>query len=53
MRLPSQTATLADGCIKLNLNDGAAYSYIRFKTLVYEDTGLKIPYLEKALQWKS
>ncbi len=44
--------TLADARIKLDLDDGVAYNYTRFKGLVYESTDLKIADLEKAAQWK-
>lgn len=44
--------TLADGRIHLDLDDGVAYNYTRFKGLVYEGSDLKIADLEKASQWK-
>ncbi|OYD88515.1 SAM-dependent methyltransferase [Nostoc sp. 'Peltigera membranacea cyanobiont' 213] len=44
--------TQADARINLDLDDGVAYNYTRFKGLVYEGTDLKIADLEKASQWK-
>ncbi len=44
--------TLADTRIKLDLDDGVAYDYTRFKGLVYEGSDLKMADLEKASQWK-
>ncbi|MEH2002603.1 MAG: restriction endonuclease [Nostoc sp.] len=44
--------TLADGRINLDLDDGVAYNYTRFKGLVYEGSDLKMADLEKASQWK-
>lgn len=44
--------TLADARIKLDLDDGVAYNYTRFKGLVYEGADLKMADLEKASQWK-
>ncbi|BCL39848.1 hypothetical protein NSMS1_62950 (plasmid) [Nostoc sp. MS1] len=44
--------TQADARIKLDLDDGVAYNYTRFKDLVYEGTDLKMADLEKASQWK-
>ncbi|AFY89308.1 BREX-1 system adenine-specific DNA-methyltransferase PglX [Chroococcidiopsis thermalis] len=44
--------TLADARITLNLDDGVAYNYTRFKGLVYEGSDLKMADLEKASQWK-
>ncbi len=44
--------TLADARIKLDLDDGVAYNYTRFKGLVYEGSDLKMADLEKASQWK-
>ena len=44
--------TLADARIKLDLDDGVAYNYTRFKGLVYEGSDLKMADLEKAAQWK-
>ncbi|MEM6753206.1 MAG: BREX-1 system adenine-specific DNA-methyltransferase PglX, partial [Cyanobacteria bacterium P01_C01_bin.38] len=43
---------LADAKIKLDLDDGVAYNYTRFKGLVYESTNFKISELEKAAKWK-
>ena len=43
---------LADAKIKLDLDDGVAYNYTRFKGLVYEGTDLKMADLEKAAKWK-
>ncbi len=43
---------LADARIKLDLDDGVAYNYCRFKGLVYEGSDLKMADLEKASQWK-
>jgi len=43
---------LADARIKLDLDDGVAYNYTRFKGLVYEGSDLKMADLEKASQWK-
>jgi type II restriction/modification system DNA methylase subunit YeeA len=43
---------LADARIKLDLDDGVAYNYTRFKGLVYEGADLKMADLEKASQWK-
>ncbi|MHC5860691.1 BREX-1 system adenine-specific DNA-methyltransferase PglX [Nostoc sp.] len=44
--------TLADARINLDLDDGVAYNYTRFKGLVYEGADLKIADLQKASQWK-
>ncbi len=44
--------TLADARIKLDLDDGVAYNYTRFKGLVYEGSDLKMADLEKASLWK-
>ncbi|MDF0553364.1 BREX-1 system adenine-specific DNA-methyltransferase PglX [Kamptonema sp. UHCC 0994] len=44
--------TMADARIKLDLDDGVAYNYTRFKGLVYEGSDLKMADLEKAAQWK-
>ncbi|MEH2117783.1 restriction endonuclease [Nostoc sp.] len=44
--------TQADARINLDLDDGVAYNYTRFKGLVYEGADLKIAHLEKAAQWK-
>ncbi|WP_392476032.1 BREX-1 system adenine-specific DNA-methyltransferase PglX [Nostoc sp. C110] len=44
--------TQADARINLDLDDGVAYNYTRFKGLVYEGADLKIADLEKAAQWK-
>lgn len=44
--------TLADARIQLDLDDGVAYNYTRFKGLVYEGSDLKMADLEKASQWK-
>lgn len=44
--------TQADARIKLDLDDGVAYNYTRFKGLVYEGSDLKMADLEKAWQWK-
>ena len=44
--------TLADTRIQLDLDDGVAYNYTRFKGLVYEGSDLKMADLEKASQWK-
>ena len=44
--------TQADARINLDLDDGVAYNYTRFKGLVYEGADLKIADLEKASQWK-
>ncbi len=44
--------TLADARINLDLDDGVAYNYTRFKGLVYEGSDLKMADLEKASQWK-
>jgi hypothetical protein len=43
---------LADARIKLDLDDGVAYNYTRFKGLVYEGADLKMADLEKASQWR-
>lgn len=43
---------LADARINLDLDDGVAYNYTRFKGLVYEGADLKMADLEKASQWK-
>jgi hypothetical protein len=44
---------LADARIKLDLDDGVAYNYTRFKGLVYEGSDyFKMADLEKASQWK-
>ncbi|MEH2386640.1 MAG: BREX-1 system adenine-specific DNA-methyltransferase PglX [Nostoc sp.] len=44
--------TLADARINLDLDDGVAYNYTRFKGLLYEGSDLKMADLEKASQWK-
>ena len=44
--------TVADRRIQLDLDDGVAYNYSRFKGLVYEGTDLKMADLEKKAQWK-
>lgn len=44
--------TVADQRIELDLDDGVAYNYTRFKGLVYEGTDLKMADLEKKAQWK-
>ncbi|MEG4581603.1 BREX-1 system adenine-specific DNA-methyltransferase PglX [Microcoleus sp. MON1_C5] len=44
--------TMADARIKLDLDDGVAYNYTRFKGLVYEGSDLKMADLEKAAKWK-
>ncbi|NDJ24452.1 BREX-1 system adenine-specific DNA-methyltransferase PglX [Nostoc sp. B(2019)] len=44
--------TQADARIKLDLDDGVAYNYTRFKGLIYEGADLKMADLEKASQWK-
>ena len=44
--------TIADQRIALDLDDGVAYNYTRFKGLVYEGTDLKMADLEKKAQWK-
>jgi type II restriction/modification system DNA methylase subunit YeeA len=44
--------TMADARIQLDLDDGVAYNYTRFKGLVYEGSDLKMADLEKAAQWK-
>lgn len=44
--------TQADARINLDLDDGVAYNYTRFKGLVYEGADLKIADLEKTSQWK-
>lgn len=44
--------TMADARIKLDLDDGVAYNYTRFKGLVCEGNDLKMADLEKAAQWK-
>ena len=44
--------SMADARIQLDLDDGVAYNYTRFKGLVYEGANLKIADLEKAAQWK-
>ncbi|MEA5471259.1 BREX-1 system adenine-specific DNA-methyltransferase PglX, partial [Spirulina sp. 06S082] len=43
---------LADQRIQLDLDDGVAYNYTRFKGLVYEGSDLKMKDLEKAAKWK-
>lgn len=43
---------LADAKIKLDLDDGVAYNYTRFKGLVYQGTELEMAKLEKAAKWK-
>lgn len=42
----------ADQRIALDLDDGVAYNYTRFKGIVYEGTDLKMADLEKKAQWK-
>lgn len=44
--------TVADRRIQLDLDDGVAYNYTRFKGLVYEGADLKMADLEKKAQWK-
>ena len=44
--------TFADQRIHLDLDDGVAYNYSRFKGLVYEGSDLKMADLEKKAQWK-
>ena len=44
--------TVADRRIQLDLDDGVAYNYSRFKGLVYEGADLKMADLEKKAQWK-
>ncbi len=44
--------TLADQRLALDLDDGVAYNYTRFKGLVYEGSDLKMADLEKKAQWK-
>ncbi|GGJ55147.1 BREX-1 system adenine-specific DNA-methyltransferase PglX [Deinococcus roseus] len=43
---------LADQRIALDLDDGVAYNYTRFKGIVYEGNDLKMADLEKKAQWK-
>ncbi|PYE52023.1 BREX-1 system adenine-specific DNA-methyltransferase PglX [Deinococcus yavapaiensis] len=43
---------VADRRIELDLDDGVAYNYTRFKGLVYEGADLKMADLEKKAQWK-
>ncbi len=44
--------TVADRRIAIELDDGVAYNYTRFKGLVYEGTDLKMADLEAKAQWK-
>ena len=44
--------TLADARIELDLDDGIAYNYTRFKGILYEGADLKMADLEKKAQWK-
>lgn len=44
--------TVADRRIAIDLDDGVAYNYTRFKGLVYEGTDLKMADLEAKAQWK-
>ncbi len=44
--------TVADSRIELDLDDGVAYNYTRFKGLVYEGSDLKMADLEAKAQWK-
>jgi hypothetical protein len=44
--------TIADSRIELDLDDGVAYNYTRFKGLVYEGSDLKMADLEAKAQWK-
>jgi type II restriction/modification system DNA methylase subunit YeeA len=44
--------TVADQRIDLDLDDGVAYNYTRFKGLVYEGSDLKMTDLEAKAQWK-
>ena len=44
--------TVADRRIHLDLDDGVAYNYTRFKGLVYKGADLKMADLEKKAQWK-
>lgn len=44
--------TFADQRIELDLDDGVAYNYTRFKGILYEGTDLKMADLEKKAQWK-
>jgi type II restriction/modification system DNA methylase subunit YeeA len=44
--------TFGDKRIKLDLDDGVAYNYTRFKDIIYEGSELKIKDLEQKAQWK-
>ena len=44
--------TVADQRIAIDLDDGVAYNYTRFKGLVYEGSDLKMADLEAKAQWK-
>lgn len=44
--------TVSDRRIAIDLDDGVAYNYTRFKGLVYEGNDLKMADLEKKAQWK-
>jgi hypothetical protein len=48
----AKVQTFGDQRIALDLDDGVAYNYTRFKGIVYEGTDLKMSDLEKKAQWK-
>ncbi|MGB6015561.1 MAG: hypothetical protein WBG32_12590, partial [Nodosilinea sp.] len=48
----AKVQTFGDRRIALDLDDGVAYNYTRFKGIVYEGTDLKMSDLEKKAQWK-
>lgn len=48
----ARVQTFGDKRIALDLDDGVAYNYTRFKGIIYEGTDLKMKDLEKKAQWK-
>ena len=48
----AKVQTFGDKRIALDLDDGVAYNYTRFKGIVYEGTDLKMKDLEAKAQWK-
>ena len=48
----AKVQTFGDRRIALDLDDGVAYNYTRFKGIVYEGTDLKMKDLEAKAQWK-
>lgn len=48
----AQLQTIADQRMDLDLDDGVAYNYTRFKGIIYEGPDLKMADLEAKAQWK-